>query len=208
MALLVVISDSELFVGEAQIIQQLFKEGLEVFHLRKPDALENDIRQLLHDIPAEYHNRIALHSYHHLAGEFDIQRLHFTEQARENAFDEGVATLHALINKGYKLSTSVHSIDALRSLPPVFSYAFFGPVFNSISKENYNGITGNNFFVSDGYKSVPVIALGGINAENISKVTAMNFDGAAVLGALWTKPEKAVEVYKLLKMKWRILSLA
>jgi len=206
--MLIVISYHKLFAGEASIIEQLFKEGLECFHLRKPDALENDIRQLLHDIPAEYHSRIALHSCHHLAGEFDTQRLHFTEQARENVFDEGGATLHALIKKGCKLSTSVHSIDALRSLPSLFSYAFFGPVFNSISKENYNGITDKDFFVYDGYKSVPVIALGGINAENISKVTAMNFDGAAVLGALWNEPEKAVEAFKLLKMKWRILSLA
>jgi thiamine-phosphate pyrophosphorylase len=205
--MLIAISYHELLTGEAQIIQQLFKEGLECFHLRKPDASEDDIRQLLRDIPAEYHNRIALHSCHQLAGEFDIQRLHFTEQAREQTLAEGDATLQTFIRKGYRLSTSVHNIKTLCTLPALFSYAFFGPVFNSISKENYNGIIDSNFFVSAEYKSVPVIALGGIDAENISKVAAMNFDGAAVLGALWTKPEKAVGNFKLLKMKWRILSL-
>jgi thiamine-phosphate pyrophosphorylase len=191
---LIVISHSEVFTGEAAIIQQLFAEGLHCFHLRKPGAGEEEVRQLLDAIPAEYHPRIALHAFHHLADEYGIQRLHFTEQHRIVRVN-----YTALKEKGYILSTSVHDLQTLQTLSTCFSYAFFGPLFNSISKKNYTGIAGKNFYIPNDLKVVPVIALGGINAGNISEVPDMNFDGAAVLGALWQEPGRALEEFRLLQ---------
>jgi thiamine-phosphate pyrophosphorylase len=176
--------------GEAAIIQQLFEAGLEYFHLRKPDADEQALRQLLDAIPAMYHHCIALHGFHHLAKEYDIHRLHFTEKHRQAT--EATAWMQ-LKEQGFRLSTSVHDLTALQQLPPVFAYAFFSPVFDSISKQQYKGVAGNEFYLTDEQKAVPVIALGGIDTDNIGKVAAMNFDGAAVLGTIWNEPAKAVE---------------
>jgi thiamine-phosphate pyrophosphorylase len=205
---LLVISHPEMLPGEAEIIQQLFNEGLECFHLRKPQVSEEKIRLLLNAIPAAYHKRIALHSLHHLAEEYGIRRLHFTEQHRQSragaSLEAGsplTVLLTALKEKGYILSTSVHSIEALQSLPSCFSYAFFGPVFNSISKQGYKSVVNKDFCWKDDQKKVPVIALGGIDTGNIQEVKAMNFDGAAVLGALWNEPEKAVNTYKLFQAR-------
>jgi len=189
---LIIISHPEFFANEAAIIQQLFAEGLQCFHLRKPQAEEKDVRQLLDDIPVEYHQRIALHAFHQLADEYDIKRLHFTEDARK-------AGMPALKHKEYILSTSVHDLQTLQSLSTDFSYAFFGPVFNSISKQNYPGIAGDGFYLNNDQKAVPVIALGGINAENISQIKSMNFDGAAVLGAIWQEPAKAMDQFRLVQ---------
>jgi thiamine-phosphate pyrophosphorylase len=187
---LIIISHPSFLPNEAVIIQQLFAEGLQCFHLRKPQASEAEVRQLLNAIPAEYHPRIALHAFHHLANDYDINRLHFTEDARKARGPEEK-------QNEYIFSTSVHSLQTLQSLSPDFSYAFFGPVFNSISKQNYPGIAGEDFYIHNDQKAVPVIALGGITSENISQVKAMNFDGAAVLGTIWEKPEKAVETFRL-----------
>lgn len=192
---LVVISDPGMLAGEAALIQQLFEAGLEYFHLRKPAVGEQAVRQLLDAIPAMYHQRIALHGFHHLAEEYEIRRLHFTEQHRR-ATDE--VTWAPLKDKGYLLSTSVHDLQTLQHLPRLFSYTFFSPVFDSISKQEYKGVALDDFYIRDEQKPVPVIALGGINAENIEKVADMNFDGAAVLGALWNEPANAVKNYKKL----------
>ena len=189
---LIVISHPSFLPNEAAIIQQLFAEGLQCFHLRKPQAGEGEVRQLLNDLPKEYHQRIALHAFHHLADEYDIKRLHFTEEARKTGVSE-------LKEKEYILSTSVHSLQTLQSLSTDFSYAFFGPVFNSISKQNYPGIAGNGFYIHNDQKAVPVIALGGINAENIGQIKSMNFDGAAILGAIWEEPAKAANVFRSLQ---------
>lgn len=209
---LVVISNAELFAGEAAIIQQLFEAGMERFHLRKPGANEQTIRQLLNAIPAEWHQRIALHGHHQLVNDYDIQRLHFTEAQRQQPEQEvgplleGGSPSNAEQRAGslkgnpppYILSTSVHDLATLQQLSPRFSYTFFSPVFDSISKQQYKGVAGDAFYIHDEQKAVPVIALGGIRAGNIQSVAAMNFDGAAVLGTIWNEPAKAVANYKSL----------
>jgi len=182
--------------GEAAIIQQLFEAGLECFHLRKLEVEEQAIRELLDAIPAEYHPRIALHRYHHLAHEYNIQRLHFSESHRWNV-DETL--WWPLREKGYMFSTSVHELTTLNSISMLFSYTFFSPVFDSISKQQYRGVTTEGFYLHTERKRVPVIALGGIDESNIKRVAAMNFDGAAVLGTIWNEPANAVKNFKLLQ---------
>jgi thiamine-phosphate pyrophosphorylase len=190
--MLIVISHNELFAGEASLIQQLFEEGMPLFHLRKPQATEAGIRQLLDAVPAVYRDRIALHGFHHLANEYGISRLHFPEYMRT---DLALTELH---NQGYLLSTSVHDLVTLQQLPSLFAYTFFSPVFNSISKQQYKGVAGDDFRLPS-QKPVPVIALGGINETNIHKVVAMHFNGAALLGAIWREPRRAVERFTAIR---------
>jgi thiamine-phosphate pyrophosphorylase len=193
---LVVISNATMLPDEAAIIQQLFAEGLEVLHLRKPEADEQAVRQLIEAIPAEYHNRIAMHGFFHLMDEYDIHRWHFREEHRQETTKEDMMQLKA---KGYTLSTSVHDLPTLQRLTSLFSYAFFSPVFDSISKQQYKGVAGADFYLKDEQKPLSVIALGGVEAGNIQSVMAMNFDGAALLGAIWKEPADAVENFKLCK---------
>jgi thiamine-phosphate pyrophosphorylase len=72
-------------------------------------------------------------------------------------------------------------------------------VFDSISKQGYKGVAANDFYLRNEQKPLQVIALGGIDAQHIQPVTNMNFDGAALLGAIWGEPENAIENFKLCK---------
>jgi thiamine-phosphate pyrophosphorylase len=193
---LVVISHATMLPGEAAIMQQLFAEGLEVLHLRKPEADEQAVRQLIEAIPAEYHNRIALHGFFHLMEEYNIHRWHFREEHRQATTKEALTQLK---DKGYTLSTSVHDLPTVQRLTPLFSYVFFSPVFDSISKQQYKGIAGDDFYLKEEQKPVAVIALGGVDAGNIQSARAMNFDGAALLGAIWKEPVNAIKNFKLCK---------
>jgi thiamine-phosphate pyrophosphorylase len=182
--------------GEAAIIQQLFAEGLEHFHLRKPDADEQAVRQLIEAIPVAYYDRIVLHGFFHLMEVYGLRRKHFREEQRAGT---AVETLAQLKDQGYMLSTSVHDLTTLQQLPPLFSYTFFSPVFDSISKQQYKGFAVDDFYIRDDQKPVRVIALGGIDAGNIQTVMAMNFDGGALLGSLWNEPANAVEKWVAVK---------
>jgi thiamine-phosphate pyrophosphorylase len=193
---LVIISHATMLPGEAAIIQQLFEEGLDVLHLRKPEAEEQAVRQLIEAIPAVYHNRIAMHGFFHLMEEYNIHRWHFREAHRQ---ETTIETMEQLKDKGYTLSTSVHDLPTVQRLTSLFSYVFFSPVFDSISKQQYKGVAGDDFYLNDEQKPVSVIALGGVDAGNIQLVMAMNFDGAALLGAIWKEPVNAVENFKLCK---------
>lgn len=192
---LIVISNPEAIPNEADIINRLFEAGLNRFHLRKPNYSGQQAAALIRQIDERYHQCIALHQHHEIAMDFGTKRLHFTEKHRK-ATDIDKLTL--LQQQGSILSTSVHETATLQTLSG-FNNAFFGPVFNSISKPGYQSKLSSSFTLSKAHNNFNIIALGGINKANLNQLTAMNFDGAAVLGAVWNNPDRAVPAFKSLK---------
>jgi thiamine-phosphate pyrophosphorylase len=186
--MIIIISNPEPVTDESTIINDLFDAGMELFHLRKPEITKEKLKTLLLKIGAEHYSKIALHQHHELAEEFGIKRLHYTEKIRME--------LKEFKKENCVLSTSVHSMKDYKSLSPDFEYAFFGPVFNSISKINYTSVIADGFKLSQYKTSTKIIALGGIDEENVDKSFEMGFDGVAVLGAIWQEPGEAVNNFK------------
>ncbi|MCE7039648.1 thiamine phosphate synthase [Dyadobacter sp. CY312] len=193
---LLAISSPEFIPGETVIINGLFRDGLECMHIRKPESKTEDFASLLSEIEPVFLDRIAIHQHHELAAKFGIWRLHFTENNRRTTSDE---QLKKLCENGFMLSTSIHNLTDLKNISTAFSYTFFGPVFDSISKSGYKSAVPVDFFMQEKSKRIPVIGLGGIDISNIQKVRNMNLDGAAVLGVLWREPARALEVFRMLR---------
>ena len=128
---IIVISRPDFFEDEAARINTLFGQGMQLLHLRKPNCSKEELASLLRDIHSVNYPLIALHQHHELAGEFGIKRLHFPEQLR---LAQSEASLQYLRAQGFVLSTSIHDAAALDSLSDAFSYSFFGPIFDSLSK--------------------------------------------------------------------------
>ena len=192
---LIVISDPGVIIDEAIIVNQLFKAGMKRFHLRKPDWSGTKVIDILTKIDKSFHGQIALHQHHYLAEYFEIKGLHYREQ------DRMLTSPDQLIRKksqGYALSTSVHDLKILKSMD-AFHYVFFGPVFDSLSKSNYKSKLSASFYLDKTGINPKVVALSGIKDSNLNQVREMNFDGAAVLGALWNNPYQAVANFKRLK---------
>ncbi|GLU54551.1 thiamine phosphate synthase [Dyadobacter frigoris] len=193
---LLAISNPAFFPDEAGLINSLFREGLVCLHIRKPESEENDFKNLLSKINSEFIDRIAIHQHHNLAGEFGIKKLHFTEKERSQTSME---ILKNLKSDDFLLSTSIHDLTEIGTLLKYFSYTFFGPVFDSISKAGYKGVLPENFSIKPEINKIPIIGLGGISSENMEKVSEMGFDGAAVLGTLWKETENVVANFRKLR---------
>jgi len=198
--MLIVISYPTAVTDEATIINALFDEGLEILHLRKPDAAADEIRILIEKIKPQYHHQIALHQHHEIASEFGIKRLHFREAKRKEMCENELIQLREANNI---LSTSVHDMGVYEGLSSCFKYAFFGPVFNSISKQGYASKLTAGFIFSVQKHNPKVIAIGGIEVTNIHKVMDMKFDGIAALGTIWQKPEESLRRFKALQKAWK-----
>lgn len=194
---LIVITNPIAVPNEIRIIHDLFEEGLECLHLRKPDYSEAGVAALLVEISPKWRDRISLHQHHQLADEFGIKRLHFSEDKR-NAASAGELSL--LKMQGYTLSTSIHDSRALATLPDPFDYVFLGPVFDSISKAGYQSILQSDFKLNKYGKTCEVIALGGISPATIEGAAQMNFDGVAALGSIWKAPEQASQAFRALRV--------
>jgi thiamine-phosphate pyrophosphorylase len=169
--------------GELAISIQLFNMGLMALHLRKPHWDAAKTQHFLEAIPNEFHHRIVLHSHFPLADKFNLKGIHLNETNKKliQQFDK------------YKIiSASFHSLQDIRENTFSYQYIFLSPVFNSISKPGYE----SKFYLQlvseeldkirqENHSGPPIIALGGINAENIIKTKSAGFAGAALLGAIW-----------------------
>lgn len=172
---IILISPEEDHPEEWSLLTAFFEAGLETFHLRKPHASKSEIKNYLNNIPKEFHHRIMLHQHHDLIDEFNLKGLHFPANKREEATHY----------KGFK-STSFHDLETLKNCKAHFRYAFLSPIFPSISKANYQkawNVSELKFTIQKA--AFPIIALGGINKENIQKSMELGFNGVAVLGTIW-----------------------
>ncbi|KDN56792.1 thiamine phosphate synthase [Flavobacterium seoulense] len=185
---MIIISNPTAIANEIKIIYSLFEEGMELFHVRKPNFSETEIKTLVTAIGLEYRNKLVLHSYHYLAEDLGINRIHFSSTNRPDSFQKA---------KDFTVSTSTHSIEEFNTLSDIFDYAFLSPVFTSISKENYIPKTDlfeaikkrNNF-------NTKLIGLGGISAINSKQTLEKGFDGIALLGTIWNT-ENPIKNFKL-----------
>ncbi|WP_121812213.1 thiamine phosphate synthase [Mucilaginibacter kameinonensis] len=185
---LIVISAPDVVANEAPIINRLFGAGLQRLHLRKPAWDIGRCIDLITQIDRAYHHAIVCHQHHQLIKIFEMDYLHYTENDR---IKSDQSKLSSLVNDGYRLSTSIHDIGAIPGLQR-FEYAFLSPVFSSISKPGYRSILPADFCLDKSMPSPKVFALGGIDESNLEQIKNMNFDGAAVLGAIWQDPQHAV----------------
>ncbi|WP_337968474.1 thiamine phosphate synthase [uncultured Flavobacterium sp.] len=185
---MIVITNPSAIANEISLIDSLFEEGLSLLHIRKSDFSEIEMTQFIHQIKPEYRSKLVLHNHLQLGEDLGINRIHFSEKDRKNSF---------LINPDQKIfSTSTHSIEDFNALEN-FDYAFLSPVFTSISKEDYH--PKENLFEalkSRTNNKTKVIALGGIDSENIKKTLENGFDDVAILGTIWNH-ENPIKQFKL-----------
>lgn len=120
---------------EAQVTNQLFRDGLEVFHLRKPLHSVDELRAFLDLIERRFLPRITLHSFQDLVMEYPVGGIHVSEEEHRK-FPMNMSQIEFLFRKRPELrqTASFHKLDKLRFAPGKLDYVFLSPVFDSISK--------------------------------------------------------------------------
>jgi thiamine-phosphate pyrophosphorylase len=191
MKLLILVSSPQFLLHENETLVKLFRAGLEIFHLRKPDCPEQQIREYLNLIPAGLHNRIVLHSHYHLASEYNLRGIHLTEKTKHTCGPDWEAQRM----KNQTVSASFHRLEDVRQISCHYDYIFLSPVFDSISKEDYTHAFSETEIegICDEMKArphpIPIVGLGGVDISNIMKIKAMKLSGAALLGAVWQQAD-------------------
>ena len=183
---LVLLTSPAAIPDEPRLLTELLAQGVERLHLRKPGWSAAQLEALIQALPPQFYARLVLHAYPHLVRQYQLGGLHLTDSQR------ATATHCPALLPGQTLSTSYHSLAEISQHRRRYDYVFLSPIFDSISKEGY----GSNFDLAEvaaflqhiatrpGY-CPQVLALGGIDAQNLEQVCAIGFAGAAVLGTIW-----------------------
>lgn len=195
---LIVLSDTKLIQKEHETINTLFESGMQCFHLRKPEACKRTLEQLLKSIKPEFLKHIVVHNHYPLVFRYQLRGIHLPEYVRKALAPSDFSDLlYRLRAQHMTISTSVHQKATLLKIDGRFDYIFYSPVFSSISKTDYG--PSEDIDVARLGMRTQVIGLGGVHEENIHQLPKMGYRGAAVLGAIWNRPEHAVDHFKLIQ---------
>ncbi|ALR32338.1 thiamine phosphate pyrophosphorylase [Chryseobacterium sp. IHB B 17019] len=194
--MIIVITPEKIIENETEIMNELFQEGLDLLHIRKPFINSEEMTDFIHKINSKFHHQLVLHNHYNLSKDYTISRFHFREIDRRNDLYKSFSDK--------TISTSVHDIESFNELNEDWEYSFISPVFPSISKKGYGeSSTILNEIKGRDNHNVKLIALGGINENNINEAFESGVDGVALLGAIW-ESDQPLQIFK--KCRQNVLS--
>jgi thiamine-phosphate pyrophosphorylase len=193
---IIVISSSGESENEPAIVTQLFENGLEIFHLRKPKISTSDMIKYIDSIPRAYHNRIVIHSHHRLARKFNLMGIHMTKSHKRKKFRTWyMLKLVQMKNPGIAITTSFRSIANLYEEDSKYnySYVFLSPVFDSLTHKFQSGFNPNSLRIALEKTEYKVIARGGIDISCLEKVKELGFEGIALYSIIWKSQDPVLQ---------------
>jgi thiamine-phosphate pyrophosphorylase len=141
-------------------------------------------------IAQRYGARLTLHGDADLAHAAGLAGVHLSAHG-DGAAARATLGPHALVG------ISIHSAAEAAALDPaVVDYAIAGPTFPTASKPGYGPALGPDGLAAIcGAAMVPVVAIGGIKADNVAAVVAAGAAGIAVMGSVMraVDPRKVTE---------------
>ena len=188
--MIVLISTESFFDGETELIEEMFENGLDHFHLRKPEASLEELDLFLQTLHPKYFERIKLHQHFDLVPLYGLGGFHLKEHLRR-------FNLVLPESERTSLSTSFHKKEDLIKEGERYDYMFLSPVYDSISKTDYHG---KNFDVNE--VSGKVIGLGGVTTQKLDDLKTKGFQGAAVMGAIWESENPLNALKAFLDYTW------
>lgn len=177
--------------GEVEILSSLSRL-CPVIHIRKPGAQRQKVTALLEALVlgGADMKRFTIHYDPELALRFSLGGIHLKGDELKSAEKYPVV----------RLSASAHSWEEAAMWSPLADYVFLSPVFDSISKPGHLGKIDISKARNRGLNNI--VALGGIDRENIGTVRKAGMTGAALLGSIWNV--NPPESYKKALKAWRM----
>ena len=202
---LLLISPEDHDERELPALPSLFAAGLEHYHLRKPAWDRARLASWIRSLPTEFHPRLVLHAHHDLVSDFALGGLHFRDSACHGrpAHDP---TWHGHLARDLAppspaphafTTRACHDLPALLLSLGHCSRVLLSPIFPSLSKPGrvpspalaHSTIAFALEARTPAQRRTEVVALGGIDATRLSACRSLGFDAAAVLGAVWLRPD-------------------
>ena len=168
-------------VNRAAKMPELIAAGVSTIQLRVKDLhgdeLEQEIAQAV-NICSLTHCRLFINDYWQLAIQYRAYGVHLGQE------DLADADLEAIHNAGLRLGISTHQLDEIfmahRDCIP--SYIAIGPIFGTTSKSlDYDKVGVQQLQKWNEQVTLPVVAIGGIHAENLADVVHAGADGIAMI---------------------------
>jgi thiamine-phosphate pyrophosphorylase len=191
--LLLVTDRSQARLPLEEIVERACAGGCRWVSLREKDLpadAQVTLAGKLKPIAHRYDARMTLHGDADLARAAGLDGVHLSAQG-------DAAAARALLGPHALVGMSIHSgAEAAGLDPAIVDYAIAGPAFLTASKPGYGPALGPEGLAAICRAStVPVVAIGGIEADNVAAVMATGAAGIAVMGSVMrsAKPDEMIK---------------
>ena len=185
-------------VDSVEWVQKCLKAGVKTIQLRvkdvEPTVLDNMVAQAA-KLGHEYNARLFINDYWQLAIKHKAYGVHLGQEDLE------VADMNAIQAAGLHLGLSTHSwfeIARAHSLKP--SYIAIGPIYETTTKvmpwqpQGLDNLYEWNHLLSGTY---PIVAIGGINADNAEDVLSTGVGSIAMVRAITEADDYVLAINQL-----------
>jgi len=178
-----------------ELIEAAFAAGCRWASLREKDLPKAEQLALTHHLlplAQRFGAKLTLHGDPALAQAAGCDGVHL--QAGGDA-----TTARALLGSSSLVGISIHHLAEAEALDPALDYAIAGPVRETASKPGYGPALGfAGLAAITAATRVPIIAIGGIDAETVPEILASGAIGVAVMGGIMRAANPAGEVKELI----------
>ena len=198
---LVVFSPTQSFKGEANIVSALFKEGLTVYHLRRPRWSAQQITTWVKSIPEDLRERVVLHQHPELVARLGVAG--FCAESPKSLPPKS-------LDCGVRMAIC-QSYDDLLEVRKQCAAVLLGPLFLSGHRDlTVPARTPEELVATVAYfrkyfpnSSLRIFAYGGVNcAKSVRACRDLGcFDGFASMSGIWNDDEP-IENFKKLCKQW------
>ena len=189
------VTDSRQLHGRSlpQAVEEVIKGGATMIQLREKDAKDSRLLKLAGDVLSvtdRYAVPLIINDRPDIALQCGAARVHIGQQ------DGSVRQIRRMIGEEKILGVSAHTKEeAVRAEQDGADYLGVGAVFPTSTKQNTVSLSPETLREICRAVKIPVVAIGGIRADNIGSLCGTGIDGAAVVSALFASenPKKAAE---------------
>lgn len=121
--------------------------------------------------------------------------------------DMEIAAARAILGPDKWIGTSAHNVaEALKAKENGCDYMGSGAVFGSNTKTDAGTLDHQELRRICQATGLPVVAIGGITADNAARLAGTGVDGIAVISALFAQPDKAAATRQMLELARRVVN--
>lgn len=178
-----------------EVVSLAIEGGITMLQLRdkdKPsDEILSDAKRLL-PICKEAHVPLIINDYPEIAFEAHADGVHL------GLSDGSITKARALLGDDAIIGATAHNLsEALRAEAEGADYLGVGAAFGSSTKTNAKNFNIEDYLEITSKVKIPVVAIGGINASNISLLNGLGLSGAAVVSAIFAADDVREASYAL-----------
>lgn len=182
--------------GLPATLESLLKAGVRMIQLREKDLTAAELYPLaksIRELTLDYQALLLINDRIDLAQAIQADGVHLGGHSLPVRSARKILGSKAIIGVSTHRETEIHAAHAQGA-----DFVTFGPVFYTASKAAYGSPAGlQGLHEACARKPLPIYALGGITAKNISSVRQAGADGAAMISALIAAADPAAAFQQL-----------